>query len=1137
MMLNQVGRYKILELLGQGGMGAVYRAYDPGFEREVVVKLIALPTLANSDEYRQRFRREIQAAGKLKHPHIITVHDVDLAHDPPYVVMELLSGGTLQERLHQKTLSWPAALMVLRPLVQALAYAHAMGVIHRDLKPANVMFSGAGSSSLAQPESDEVLKLVDFGLARWQDAEGLTQAGMAIGTPAYMSPEQALGESIDHRTDIFALGIILFEAITGANPLRKESTVKTLLEAASFTQIDASPLVGKVPPGVIKLIERAIAKDRDRRYSNCEALLTDWDRCLNNPAQESTRLPAASSSTLKTSGGPDIRAAGQIDLTPEVKAVLQHMFKTFSQIVVEAEFGRGFSGSRVFRVRPFNKEGRAQLPTVVKVAPIGLIHAEAKAYQNWVKDTLPNVARLDLSLNLPAESLWTGLRYTLVGGGVFEVQSLRDYYQRAGVDDVCWVLENRLFKMMGQSWWLDNRANRTFQMQMDYDTLLPANLLLKPVASPLSQTAQLIEPASDLSLAGITAGDQVQLKNFVVAKADPQRRELTLNLPPAAEGPSASYIVRLRDAPDIIHYRVGDVVDSIRGEVVATRHDLITDQAGQALESKIDLSAERLSPWPHLSLPNPLFTYPNLLQDLLTVNISTIHGDLNTENILVDPATREVQLIDFATAHPGHVLRDLLRLETEVIIMFIPPGLAEVGLPAETIYPFYEQLHQDTLQPGQNSWSNLPSATLEKPFKVLQSIRRMARKCLFNADDWREYYQGLVLHLLGALKFGNLEPASRRTAFWGAATAQHFLESLISAQRQSPDPSNVTIPPEKIPSDLASPYGTMHPDSKMYIERSVDHDCQEQLGKLQAATLFIQAPRQMGKSSLMRRVIERARKRQHRRVAFIDFQKIPEQYFLDQEQFLIEFCLMMSDALRLPEAIDRYWQGRRTNIVKCSRYVSDYIMPRLSEPLILAMDEVERMLTSPFRSDFFGMLRTWHNDRVADENLARLTLFLNSSTEPYLFIDNPTQSPFNVAELFLLQDFTPAEVEELNRRHASPLNQRQIAALMDLVAGHPFLTRLALYLLATQRIEWETLLAQATRDSGPFGDHLRYYLLRVLQKPELKQALIQICRSHAYEENQIFHRLKGAGLIKKVGRQVVLRNNLYTRYFEERLNV
>jgi hypothetical protein len=200
------------------------------------------------------------------------------------------------------------------------------------------------------------------------------------------------------------------------------------------------------------------------------------------------------------------------------------------------------------------------------------------------------------------------------------------------------------------------------------------------------------------------------------------------------------------------------------------------------------------------------------------------------------------------------------------------------------------------------------------------------------------------------------------------------------------------------------------------------------------------------------------------------------------------------------------------------------------------MDEVERMLPCRFRANFFGMLRTWHNDRVYNENFARMTNFLSSSTDAYLLIDNPHQSPFNVATLISLQDFTLAEVEELNRRHNSPLNPAEITDLMNLLNGHPFLTRLALYQLTLGKIDMSSVLAQATEDTGPFGEHLRHYLLRVLSKPELKGALTEIAQRQTHEENQLFHRLKEAGLVKKVGKQVIFRNNLYDRYFKERLN-
>ena len=843
------------------------------------------------------------------------------------------------------------------------------------------------------------------------------------------------------------------------------------------------------------------------------------------------------SGSMVSAGGPDIRAAVHINLTAEVETVLRTMFGEFDQVVADAEFGRGFSGGRAFRVRLVDKEGRAHLPTVVKIARRGLIEQEWQAYKKWVRPTLHNAPRLDESPTLSPDGSWGGLCYALVGGGTFEVQSLHEYYHQADVEDLCWVLENRLFKIMGPNWWLDNRADRAFQMQADYDDWLPVNLVISPAPSPLKAGFHLVEPGPNLHRTSIAIGDQVRLKGFVVTKVVPEKREVTLNVPQALESPRrASYRVRLVDAPDIDNYQVGEPIDPVDGSVGATRHDVLAGLASHAMWRAADLSHERLTLSGDLTLPNPLLTYQGLLHAFLTVNTSTIHGDLNLENVLVDPATREVFLIDFATVRRGHTLHDLLRLEAEVVIMLIPPILEAAGLPPESIYYFYEQLHRVTLSPGQVTSLNLPASSLEKPFRMLLSIRGMARKCLFNPDDWREYYQGLILYLLGILKFETLHgtlatPLPRQVAFWSAATAQHILDT---SQRQSGE-YLVNRGGTRL-FDLESPYGTVRPDSRFYVERAADEICWQHIGGTYAATLFVQAPMRMGKSSLVRRALDRARKVGHKGSAFIDFQKFATHCLEDEENFLIELCLMIGDELGVEEAIDRYWTGRRSNLIKCSRYMSGHVIPAVKGSFILAMDEMERMLDCPFRADFFGMLRTWHNNRIVDDDFARMSLFLSSSTDPLLLIDNPNQSPFNVATPVPLEDFSLDQVRELNKRHNSPLGQTQVDELMHLLNGHPFLTRLALYQLALNKIDMPALLAQATDDSGPFGEHLRHFLRRILKQPELKQALIDICREHTYQENDIFQRLRSNGLVKREGRQVVFRYNLYQRYFEERLN-
>lgn len=335
--------------------------------------------------------------------------------------------------------------------------------------------------------------------------------------------------------------------------------------------------------------------------------------------------------------------------------------------------------------------------------------------------------------------------------------------------------------------------------------------------------------------------------------------------------------------------------------------------------------------------------------------------------------------------------------------------------------------------------------------------------------------------------------------------------------------------------EIELPGGAMNPKSRFYIEREADKSCLEYLALPYSVTLFVQAPRQMGKSSLMQRMIYLVSKELKIKSAFINFQKFPKQYLQNEEKFLKEFCYMISEELGLPQALDKYWQRSRTNISNCGRYLLEHIIPQVESPFILAMDEVEWMLSSSFRANFFGMLRAWHEDRANDKNFKKISLFLSSSTEPYLLIDDMNQSPFNVAELISLRDFTEAEVSELNRRYHSPLNQKQVNDLTNLLSGHPYLTRKALNLLTTNRIDLNTLFAQAIEDDGPFGDVLRRYWLIILDNPIFKQALTDICHQHAYEENRVFHRLKAAGLIKRDGQKVVLRNKLYASYFERLL--
>ena len=223
--MQQLGRYEVLEELGHGAMGTVYRARDPKIERVVAIKTVRVigTTPEQETEYRRRFFREAQAAGKLSHPGIVTIHDVgeDEATQTPYIVMEYVEGRTLESLLTEPGLERPsltASLELIKQVAEALDYAHTYSIVHRDIKPANIMVTAEGRA-----------KITDFGIAKLTQSE-FTVPGQILGTPAYLSPEQLKGIPIDGRSDLFALGVILYWMLTGQKPFAGDtSTVLTCL--------------------------------------------------------------------------------------------------------------------------------------------------------------------------------------------------------------------------------------------------------------------------------------------------------------------------------------------------------------------------------------------------------------------------------------------------------------------------------------------------------------------------------------------------------------------------------------------------------------------------------------------------------------------------------------------------------------------------------------------------------------------------------------------------------------------------------------------------------------------------------------------------------------------------------------------
>lgn len=352
--------------------------------------------------------------------------------------------------------------------------------------------------------------------------------------------------------------------------------------------------------------------------------------------------------------------------------------------------------------------------------------------------------------------------------------------------------------------------------------------------------------------------------------------------------------------------------------------------------------------------------------------------------------------------------------------------------------------------------------------------------------------------------------------------------------------ANIASPPQPFPSaqpvSMEMPEGTIDPQSSFYITRLSDSIAQQTIQR-QGVTITIKGPRQMGKSSLLIRTVEQA-VMVGKQIAFLDFQLIDHSALLDADRFHRQFCAWITDELGLKDQVAEFWTPSLGNSQCCSRYMSRYLLKELGKPLVLAMDEVDRLFESPFRSDFFSMLRSWHNGRATQPIWKQLDLVLVTSTEPYQLIENLNQSPFNVGQVLELEDLKSSQLSELNRLHGAPLSTEEEEQLFGLVGGHPYLIRRALYLLATKRVENSAVLFRdADRDDGPFGDHLRYHLFRLYDKSELVQGFRQIIKDKTCKDDRIFFRLKGAGLVRKEGQIVLPRCRLYGEYFSGHLNV
>ncbi len=280
-MIKQLGRYEILNELGQGAMGVVYRAKDPLIDRIVAIKTINL-TLADDEkeEYEGRFYQEAKAAGRLSHPNIVTIFDVGKSGDVAYIAMEFLEGRHLRDILNDDPhMPIEQILDLVAQIARGLAYAHENEVIHRDVKPANIMIVRDGH-----------VKITDFGIARMASAAVRTQTGMVLGSPKYMSPEQVLGKAIDQRSDVFSLGVTLYEMLTGHAPFLGENVNAIMYQTLNAIPVPPSSLNSEVPDMLNFIVAKALAKDLTDRYQNAREFADDLRACRDTMPRSNSRV-------------------------------------------------------------------------------------------------------------------------------------------------------------------------------------------------------------------------------------------------------------------------------------------------------------------------------------------------------------------------------------------------------------------------------------------------------------------------------------------------------------------------------------------------------------------------------------------------------------------------------------------------------------------------------------------------------------------------------------------------------------------------------------------------------------------------------------------------------------------------------
>ncbi len=379
---NQIGQYELLEVIGKGGMATVYRAYQPSMHREVAIKIIA-PGLATDAEFMARFEREAQIIARLQHPHILPVYDFGREEGNAYLVMRLMEGGHLGQELEGGPLPTERVVALTTQIAAALDYAHRRGIVHRDLKPTNILLDDLGNAYLT-----------DFGIAKMvagTATTGLTAPGAVMGTPTYMAPEQWRAQPVDGRTDVYSLGVIVYQMLLGQTPFSAETPHGLMYQHLDMEPPAPHTIQPDAPRSIEPVIAKVLAKDPEDRYASAGAFAEALSSALNAP----DRLPEQTDFEARQAALDAVAAAeAAAPPTDEAPTLDQDSYDRMLADEVEDELMAGAATDEALELQPtIPPTGEQPVSTSAPTLEVPPVYTPPPPYQPPIYQPGPEAAQ------------------------------------------------------------------------------------------------------------------------------------------------------------------------------------------------------------------------------------------------------------------------------------------------------------------------------------------------------------------------------------------------------------------------------------------------------------------------------------------------------------------------------------------------------------------------------------------------------------------------------------------------------------------------------------------------------------------------------------------------------------------------